>query len=158
MERWVKPAFAVIGKEGSTDDGADFVARLWAEANGNFAEVAALAKLDENGNLVGVWGAMTDRTRRFLPWEDGFSCGLYLAGVECRDDAEPPRGWTRWDMPGFEYVRFSDDGPDAFRRCLEMLAAEGLPLVGAVQEFTDLAAGRSYLCCPVRRLTKEEML
>ena len=44
MEKWIKPAFSVIGLEGSTEDGAGFVQRLWQEANGRFDEVAALAK------------------------------------------------------------------------------------------------------------------
>ena len=75
-----KPAFCVIGKEGSTADGPGFVQRLWAQANAHFDEVAHLAKRDENGVPLGFWGAMTDRSRTFRPWEDGFSRGLYLAG------------------------------------------------------------------------------
>lgn len=35
---------------------------------------------------------MSDFSRSFHPWED-FSKGLYLAGVECSDDAEAPDGW-----------------------------------------------------------------
>ena len=62
MEKCMKEAFAVIGKEGSTEDGPGFVQNLWTDANTHFAEVAQLAKKDENGNLVGIWGAM-----RFLP-------------------------------------------------------------------------------------------
>ncbi|MBR3764441.1 MAG: GyrI-like domain-containing protein [Clostridia bacterium] len=152
MECWIKPAFTVIGKEGSTEDGPDFVARLWAEANGCFPEIAGLVKQAESGAPVGVWGAMTDLSRRFLPWEDGFSRGLYLAGAECRDDAQPPEGWVRWDVPGFEYMRIRNDGPEAFRHGLELLAAQGLPLAGAVQEYNDPSAGAAYLCYPVRRL------
>lgn len=50
---------------------------------------------DENGNISGIWGAMSDFSRSFQPWED-FSKGLYLAGVECNEDAEAPDGWTKW--------------------------------------------------------------
>ena len=156
MERWVKPSFAVIGKEGSTDDGADFVARLWEEANGHFAQVAPLAKTNPDGSLAGVWGAMTDMARCFQPWENGFSHGLYLAGVECDDNTQPPEGWTRWDVPGFEYVRIPNDGPEAFPRGLALLQEAGLSLAGAVQEYNDAAAGVGYLCYPIRRLTKED--
>lgn len=77
-ETYIKDAFAVIGKEGSTEDGAGFVQRLWSDANARFAEVAHLAKKDENGDLVGIWGAMTDFSPTFQPWQDGFSKGLYL--------------------------------------------------------------------------------
>ena len=73
----IKTTFVVIGREGSTENGAGFVQRLWADANGHFDEVADLAKKDESGNLVGIWGAMTDFSRSFRPWESGFSKGLY---------------------------------------------------------------------------------
>ena len=53
-ESCIKESFSVIGKEGSTEDGAGFVQNLWADANSHFAEVAHCAKKDENGNLVGI--------------------------------------------------------------------------------------------------------
>ena len=155
MERWVKPGFPVIGLEGSTEDGAGFVERLWQEANGRFAEVAALAATGEDGQLAGVWGAMTDPSRHFLPWTEDFTRGLYLAGVECRADAVPPPGWTRWEIPGFEYIRVKADGSEIFRRTLESLATQGLALAGAVQDFTDPATGQAYMCFPVGKLTEE---
>ena len=152
MERIIKPAFAVIGIEGSTEDGPGFISGLWNEANSRFGEVAHLAKTNPDGTLCGIWGAMTDMSRSFQPWEDDFSRGLYLAGVEVRDDAQPPEGWTRWDVPGFEYIRVANDAPDIFPRTLEALAREGLPLVGAVHDFTDPATGTGYMLFPIRRL------
>jgi len=152
MERVIKPAFAVIGMEGSTADGHGFIPALWETANSRFGEVAALAKTNEDGSLCGVWGAMTDMSRSFRPWEDGFTRGLYLAGVEVRDDAQPPQGWVRWDIPGFEYIRVENNAPDVFPRTLKMIAAEGLTLAGAVHDFTDPATGKSYMCFPVRKL------
>lgn len=152
MERIIKPAFAVIGMEGSTADGPGFIAALWEKANSRFPEAAALAKTREDGALCGVWGAMSDMSRSFQPWEDGFTRGLYLAGVEVRDDAQPPQGWTRWDIPGFEYVRVESDAPDVFPRTLEALAAQGLSLAGAVHDYTDPATGKGYMLFPIRRL------
>lgn len=152
MERWIKPGFVVIGIEGSTEDGAGFVQRLWEAANSRFPEVAALAKLNPDGSLAGVWGAMTDMSRGFATWTEGFTRGLYLAGVEARDDAEPPKGWTRWNVPGFEYVTLINDGPQAFSQGISMLRDAGLTLAGAAQEYTDPASGREKLCFPVRRL------
>ncbi len=153
MERWIKPAFAVIGLEGHCPavDGGNAVQRLWDEANRRFPEVAPLAKMNASG-LIGVWGAMTDDSRAFQPWEDGFTRGLYLAGVECREDARPPQGWVRWEMPGFEYLRVLNDGPGVFSCTLAEMEKAGLPLVGAVQDFTDPATGQGYMCFPVRRL------
>lgn len=152
MERIIKPAFAVIGMEGSTEDGPGFIQALWEKANSRFGEVAHLAKTNPDGSLCGVWGAMSDMSRSFLPWEDGFTRGLYLASVEVKDDARPPEGWVRWEIPGFEYVRVENDAPDVFPRTLAALEAEGLPLVGAVHDFTDPAAGKGYMCFPVRKL------
>ena len=147
-----KPSFCVIGKEGSTAQGFGFIQRLWEDANGHFGDVAALAKIDSKGNLAGVWGAMTDEARRFLPWEDNFSCGLYLAGVECRDDAQAPPGWTKWQIPGFEYLQVENTGENVFSDTLAYMKENGLPLVGAVQEWTILVEGKHYLLFPVRCL------
>ena len=152
MERIIKPAFAVIGIEGSTEDGPGFISGLWDEANSRFGEVAHLAKTTPDGSLCGIWGAMTDMSRSFQPWEDDFSRGLYLAGVEVRDDAQPPRGWTRWDIPGFEYIRLERDNQFCFARGLALLRDEGLPLAGAVHDFTDPATGTGYMLFPIRRL------
>ena len=103
VERCIKESFIVIGKEGSTLDGEGFIQRLWIDANSHFGEVQHLAKKDENGNICGIWGVMSDFSHSFDPWED-FRKGLYLAGVECRDDAEAPDGWKKWIIPGCEYI------------------------------------------------------
>ena len=91
IEKILKPAVAVIGKMGSTDQGEGFIQALWAEASAHFAEVAPLAKRDERGNPVGVWGAMSDFSLSFRPWENGFPRGLYLAGV-AQDFTDPATG------------------------------------------------------------------
>ena len=67
VERCVKESFVVIGKEGSTLDGEGFIQRLWVDANSHFGEVQHLAKKDENGNISGIWGAMSDFSRSFNP-------------------------------------------------------------------------------------------
>lgn len=152
MEKMIKSAFTVIGLEGATTDGPGFVAALWEQANSRFGEVAHLAKVNPDGSLAGVWGAMTDPSRSFRPWEDNFTRGLYLAGVEALDDAVPPEGWTRWEVPGFEYLRVENDATDVFPRTLAALAAQGLNLAGAVQDFTDPATGKSYMLFPICRL------
>lgn len=152
IEIIMKPAFCVIGREGSTDNGPGFVQDLWADANERFNEVAYLGKRDENGGFMGFWGAMTDFSRRFQPWEDHFSRGLYLAGVESAEDAEPPEGWVKWQIPGFRYLRVGCDSPDVFGQMLAELEERGLALTGAVQDFTDPATGRNYMLFPIERL------
>lgn len=152
IQRCVKRSFAVIGKEGSTAEGCGFVQRLWAEANANFGEVAHLAKKDENGNLLGIWGAMSDFSRNFQPWEDGFTRGLYLAGVECTDDAGAPEGWTKWIIPGFEYIYVECDRAGIFPDMIAWLREENTPLAGAVHDFTCPQTGKNYMFFPIRRL------
>lgn len=152
IEKYIKQAFVVIGKEGSTNDGPGFVQNLWADANAHFAEVAHLAKKDANGNLVGIWGAMTDFSRSFRPWEDGFSKGLYLAGVECDEDAHAPDGWTKWVVPGFEYFRVECDHDGVFSEMIDDLHKNGILLAGAVHDFTCPQTGKNYMYFPIGRI------
>ena len=148
----IKEPFSVIGKEGSTDNGQGFIKTLWADANGHFEEVQPLAKCDGNGTLVGIWGLMTDGSRSFQPWEDNFSRGLYLAGVECLDDAEAPDGWTKWTVPGYEYLCAECTDGDTFSAVLDYMKQNGIPLVGAVHDFTCPASGKNYQYFPIRKL------
>lgn len=152
IERIVKPSFSVIGLAGSTEDGPGFIQRLWEEANARFPEAAPLAKTGPDGALSGIWGAMSDFSLSFLPWEDGFSRGLYLAGIEAREDAQPPEGWVKWTIPGFEYLKTEITGPDTFQRMIGWMEKEGISLAGAVHDYTDPATGRGYMLFPVRRL------
>ena len=152
IESCTRETFSVIGKEGSTDDGPGFVQNLWVDANSHFAEVAHLAKKDENGCLVGIWGAMTDFSRSFLPWEDGFSKGLYLAGIECPDDAQPPEGWMKWTVPGFEYIYVECDHDGVFSETIAYLQKNNILLAGAVHNFTCPQTGKNYMYFPIRKL------
>lgn len=149
MVRIKKEAFCVIGKAGSTNDGAGFVLRLWEDANGHFDEVASLAVYHDNGTLAGIWGVMTSFAFDFQPWEEDFSKGLYLAGVEARTDAVPPRGWKKWIVPGFEYLKVEVTGKDTFSSTLAYMKENHMPLAGAVQDFTDPDTGKGYMLFPV---------
>ena len=155
LDRFCKPSFAVIGKEGSTRDGEGFIRRLWEDANAHFDEVASLARRNADGSLAGVWGAMSDFSRSFAPWEN-FSSGLYLAGVECDADAEPPEGWVKWILPGYEYARVPNDGPDAFAEGLRQLRENGLALAGAAHDFTCPQTGKEYVLFPILALESDD--
>lgn len=150
-----RPAFTVIGKEGSTDAGEGFIARLWAQANAGYGEIAALCR-QEAGAPAGLWGAMSDMGRRMLPWEDGFTRGLYLAGAEARPDAEAPAGWVKWTVPAHTWLMLPVEGgvPETMARGLEYIAANGLRLAGAVCDYMRPAeGGRAYCAFPVERAT-----
>ncbi len=152
ITRMEKPSFSVIGKAGSTDDGDGFIAGLWDDANAHFSEIAHLVLTDKTGAPCGIWGCMTDFSGQFLPWENHFSRGLYLAGAECAPDTAPPDGWCKWTVPGFVYLIAENTEPDVFSRMISYLSENRIPLVGAVQEYTQPACGKSYLCFPVERL------
>ena len=151
IEKCKKESFTVIGKEGSTSDGEGFVQRLWADANSHFEEIQHLAKRDKDGNIAGIWGAMSDFSRSFNPWED-FNKGLYLAGVECSDDAEAPGGWTKWIIPGYEYIYVECVDNDIFSQTKKYLEDNAIQLVVAVHDFTCPQAGRNYMFFPIRKL------
>lgn len=151
MERCEKESFVVIGKEGSTSDGAGFIQKLWEDANSHFEEVKHLAKKDESGNIAGIWGAMSDFSRSFHPWED-FSKGLYLAGVECIEDAKAPDGWTKWKIPGYEYIYVECEDDDTFAKMIQYLKDKDIPLAGAVHDFTCPQTGKNYMFFPIREL------
>ena len=152
IERCVKPSFTVIGKEGSTAEGSGFVQKLWEDANAHFYEIECLAKRDESGNLCGVWGVMSDLSRSFKPWQNNFSEGLYLAGLECVDGAEAPDGWTKWEVPAFEYLVVESSGLDAFPEMISYLNQNNISLAGAVHDNTDVKSKKNYMYFPVKKL------
>ena len=153
INKCIKESFSVIGKEGSTNDGKNFIQRLWKDANENFQEVEHLAKKDSNGKILGIWGAMSDFTHSFKPWEDNFSKGLYLAGIEVIDDSIPPEGWTKWTIPGYEYIYVKVNEPDIFIKVIKYLKDNNLELVGAVHDFNcPEENGQGYMFFPIRKL------
>ena len=152
IEKRMKDSFSVIGKEGSTSDGQGFIQKLWEDANAHFSEIRLLAKNDGNGNLVGIWGAMSDCTRSFKPWEEDFSKGLYLAGVECEDDAHAPEGWVKWTIPGYEYLCAEVESGNTFLDVLDYMHANGIALAGAVHDFTCPSDGKNYMLFPIRKI------
>ncbi len=151
MVRVIKKTFVVIGKVGSTLDGEGFIQILWDDANDHFREVAHLAKTDVNGSIVGIWGAMSDLSLLFKPWEDGFSKGLYLAGVECVDNADAPEGWTKWIIPSYEYIVVENHNA-VFEDTIGRMKEEGISLVGAVHDYIDPVTGKGYMYFPIREV------
>ena len=147
-----KESFSVIGKEGSTNDGKGFVRKLWDDANSHFDEIVSLAKKDDTGNLLGIWGAMSDFSRSFDPWEEDFSKGLYLAGVEVEDDAQPPESWVKWIIPTYEYICVKNENQDTFQNVLKYMKESNYSLAGAVHDFNSPQDGQGFLYFPIKRV------
>ena len=152
IEKCIKEAFVVIGKEGSTLDGKNFIQKLWEDANSHFGEIQHLAKKDEYGNIVGIWGAMSDFTHSFKPWEDNFSKCLYLAGVECDDNAEAPEGWTKWVVPSYEFIFAECEDDNTFVQVINYISQNDMTLVGAVHDFTCPETGKNFMFFPIRNI------
>lgn len=152
ISKCIKESFVVIGKEGATNIGNGFIQNLWEDANSHFHEVEQLAKKDDKGNIVGIWGAMSDMSHSFLPWEDGFTKGVYLAGVECLDTAKAPDGWTKWVIPGYEYIYAECESGDTFSEVINYMNENEISLVGAVHDFTCPETGKNYLFFPIRTI------
>ncbi len=152
-----KPAFSVIGRIGSTREGEGFIGRLWQEANEKFPEVSRLAEKNEDGSFAGFWGLMSDEGMNFLPWEDGFTRGLYLAGVEVDGSAKAPEGWVKWDAPAREYI-IAPAGPEAFSQALEHIKEQGWSLAGAVYDYTDPKSGEQLQYFPIDKTHRNEVL
>ena len=152
IERCMKESFVVIGKQGSTSDGTDFVQKLWKQANAHFSEIQHLAKKDAQGNIVGIWGAMSDFSFSFQPWEENFSKGLYLAGVECINDAFAPAGWTKWVIPSYEYLYVECEGRDTFFKMIDYLKTNHISLAGAAQDFSCPRNEKNYIFFPIKKM------
>lgn len=98
-----KKSFEVIGmaREGFTFDSKIWIPQLWQEVRSRFNEIRDLAKLDSEGNRVGMWGVMGDLDGKFKRWAEQ---GIYLAGCEVKDGAAAPAGFTKWVIPSYKYV------------------------------------------------------
>lgn len=152
IKKCVKESFSVVGKEGSTNDGEGFINKLWIDANSHFDEVASLAKTDESGNLLGIWGAMSDFSHSFKPWEDNYSKGLYLAGIEVKDDAQAPQGWVKWIIPSYEYIYAKREDQNTFAEIIGYLKENNMTLAGAVNDYHCPEDGQDYMFFPILKI------
>ncbi|MGD1819880.1 MAG: GyrI-like domain-containing protein [Pleomorphochaeta sp.] len=152
VNKRIKKSFSVIGKQGSTEDGANFIKALWDDANSNFNEVACLAKKNKSNILAGIWGLMSDLSYSFKPWEDNFTKGLYLAGIEVDESTIAPKGWVKWTVPSFEYIIIKNEDNDSFNKGLEYLKENNLSLVGAAHDFTAPQSGDNFIYFPIRKI------
>lgn len=148
-------AFSVIGREGSTADDPGIVLKLWKEFNERYAEIEDLVPAPPEGENGHVWGIMSDLGRKLMPWEDGFTIGLYLAGTEVPAGTAAPEGWTVWDIPARTYMVMEiEEGRygECFRDGLEnRLPERGYVLAGAVCDRQELDTWKDYLYFPVAK-------
>ncbi len=125
IETCEKESFVVIGKKGrQRTEPALF--RSYGMRRIPILEKSRIwQKKDEDGNISGIWGAMSDFSRSFQPWE-GFQKGLYLAGVECNEDAKAPDGWAKWVIPGYEYIYVERENDNTFSEVIQYMKGNGI--------------------------------
>lgn len=75
-----------------------------------------------------------------------------MAGVECLDTAEAPDGWTKWVIPGYEYIYAECESGDTFSEVINYMNENEISLVGAVHDFTCPENGKNYLFFPIRTI------
>lgn len=99
----IKDEFTVIGKmgQGSTENAAQWVPKLWENANKNFNEIKSIISYNKDGGIKGLWGIMSDLEERFERWSDS---GKYLAGCETEKNIILPIGWIKWTVPAQTYI------------------------------------------------------
>ena len=132
------PAFYVIGKmgQGSAENKDAWIPPLWTATSDNVNEIAGHIKHDTNGLPSGIWAIMSDSGESFKPWDA--SGGKYLAGFEASDGSPAPDGWTKWRVPGYEYIvietSLTNYGEAFTHTITTLLPGKGLTLAGAVHE------------------------
>ena len=147
------PIISIIGKEGLCTKEKNVVQDLWQQANSNFSDIADLGKKNADGFFFFFFGAMSDETMSFMPWTDGFTRGLYLAGVEVYENTAVPDGWVKWVMPARKYL-VTQVAPESYGETFEtvinsLIPELGMKLAGAVCDFTEPATGQNKLFFPV---------
>ena len=152
IKRCTKESFAVIGREGSTLDGKNFIQKLWDDVDSHFNEISDLALKDINGNIVGRWGLTSDFNHNIKPWEENYSRGLYLAGVECNIDADATYGWTKWIIQSYEYIYVEIENKDTYIKTIFYLEENNIPLIGGVNKYYSPITKKDYLFFPIKKI------
>ena len=152
INKCTKASFSVIGKEGSTRNGKGFILKLWKDVNEHYSEILNLVKKDDKDNLVGIWGLMSDFSKQLKPWEDNFSKGVYLAGVEVDSLAVAPVGWKKWNVPSFEYLYVENNSETTFSDVISYIKEKKLNLVAAAFDYVSPLTNIEYIYFPIKKL------
>lgn len=133
-----KETFEVIGKVsvGKSDEHSKWILPLWQSFNKNVKEIVDLIKVDDEGNLAGIWGIMNDINETFSQWSE---VGKYMAGVEVKKNSIAPNNWVKWEIEGglFLKVRCNIENYNAiFNEIINVyLPQKGYSLKGNVMEY-----------------------
>ena len=102
---------------------------------------------------MGAWGLMNDESLSFLPPDERKSKKVvYLAGIETAVDAKPPKGYTKWVVPAFDYVYAPVVGQKTavIQEVMAYLDAHDLTFAACPFDFMPPGGGNMYLFFPVK--------
>jgi predicted transcriptional regulator YdeE len=146
-------AFTVIGRQGQgpTRFSQTWIRPLWRDLDRELDAVVHLARRGVNGEVLGMWGLMSDQTRYLAPWGDE---GRYLAGIEANPGTSPPKGWALWSVPEQVYLVAAclrGEYQETYERVMrDLYRNEKYRLAGAAFEYYPAGMGdRLELFVPV---------
>lgn len=128
-----KDEFAVIGKmgEGSVNNPHEWISPLWETANTHFSEITGIVRHNQNGDVIGIWGAMNDCNEKNRRWGER---GKYMAACEADVAAEAPEGWSKWVIPAQTYL-IEDCTMDTYGEVFEKITNDPeMKIIGTVHE------------------------
>ncbi|MBP5727717.1 MAG: AraC family transcriptional regulator, partial [Clostridia bacterium] len=70
---------------------------------------------------------------------------------EYGDDAEAPEGWVKWVIPAYDYLKVEREGNNTFSEMWQYMKANGIPLAGAVHDYSCPRTGKDYMFFPIRK-------
>lgn len=147
--------FCVIGLVAE----ADKTNGIWTKMNKLGGELMPMARRDEDGDIMGAWGLTTEDTLSFKLSQKDNPRLLYMAGLEVEDTAHPPKGFTKWIVPGSDYIYgvVQNSKKETLNALLQYAEAHELEITGYPQEFMPpmangqpSAQGTMYLFLPVK--------
>ena len=95
--------------------------------------------------VIGKEGATTDGAGFIQKlWDD--------ANSHFGEVSQAPDGWTKWVIPGYEYIYVERENDNVFLEVIQYLQEHGISLVGAVHDFTCPQTGKGYMFFPIKKL------
>lgn len=142
--------FCVIGLVTETGNGSN---GLWTKMNQMGKQLMPLAKRDDDGDIMGAWGLTTEDDLSFRLSEKEEPRLLYMAGLEVKDTARAPKGFTKWVVPGSDYIYgvIENSRKETLNALLQYAEAKDIEITGYPQEFMPPNSnGTMYLFLPVK--------
>ncbi len=144
--------FVVIGLVKENNGMYDTNSALWEELNRKGQSIRHLAKKDDDGDIMGAWGLLSNDKTPFRPTANPLAKTLYMAGLEVEDNAKAPKGFVKWIVPGgdFLYAPVEEQKMSTLGQILLWAKENGLEPNGYPYDFMPPDGGMMYIFLPVK--------